>query len=68
MNKTVYIVYGDTYEEPYGSEITLFGIFTTIDGAQHCLQEILKQYGDIGNIEEIEMDKVIDKYLGGYWE
>lgn len=43
MNKK-YLVYGDTYFEGYGAEITVFGIFDTLDQAKKAKKEKEEEY------------------------
>ena len=38
--KPVYLVYGDTYFDEYGSSINCFGIFYTKEEAEICAKEI----------------------------
>ena len=59
----VYVLTGDTCNEPWGSEISLFGVFSTKEEAQRLAD---KTQCDISivNIDEVEEPK----YLGGYVE
>ena len=70
----VYVVAEDTYEESYGAEIELFGVYTTKERAEKRYNEIKTgneenyiydaEYG----VYEIELDKDCRIYLGGYAE
>ena len=83
-NNKVYLVYGDTEFYEYGSEINVFGIFTNLLQAEkaktekeeeYFKNEIKKKFTDVSKrsqvnfkIMEIEIDKIVDEYLGGYSE
>lgn len=70
----VYVITDDGYEENYGSEIYLMGVFSDIEKAKRRV----RKYG--GKITEIEVDKIYplkevefgnkanEYYLGGYYE
>ena len=70
----VYVVAEDTYEECYGAEIELFGVYTTKEQAEKRYNEIKTgneenythdaEYG----VYEIELDKDCRIFLGGYAE
>ena len=70
----VYIVAEDTYTQMYGSEIELFGVYTTKQQAEKRYNEIKsgneEKYiydGEYG-VYEIELDKDCRIFLGGYIE
>ena len=83
MNK-VYLVYGNTYFEEYGAYINTFGVFSTLEEAEKVKKQKEDEYferestviysyvDDRSEVEfqimEIEVDKVIDRQLGGYAE
>ena len=83
-NNKVYLVYGDTEFYEYGSEINVFGIFTNLLQAEkaktekeeeYFKNENNKKFPDVSKrsqvnfkIMEIEIDKIVDEYLGGYSE
>lgn len=62
----VYVLTADTYDEAYGSEIVLFGVFTTEEKAKKQASEMELDCYDISpmNIDENEEPS----YLGGYIE
>ena len=43
MNKK-YLVYGDTWFEGYGSKITVFGVFDTLEQAKEAKKEKEEEY------------------------
>ena len=43
MNKK-YLVYGDTWFEGYGSTITVFGVFDTLEQAKEAKKEKEEEY------------------------
>lgn len=70
----LYLLYEDTYEEEYGCELHVYGIFTSKANAEKMKETLLKKASDSWRegfammIEEFEPDKYTDKYLGGYIE
>lgn len=80
----VYLVYGNTYFDGYGEYINTFGVFSTLEEAEKVKKQKEDEYFErehtrkYPNVEdrsevefeilEIEVDKVIDKLLGGYAE
>lgn len=59
----VYVLTADTYNGAWGSEIALFGVFSTKEEAEKQADEMQCDI-TIVNIDEIEEPK----YLGGYCE
>jgi hypothetical protein len=64
----VYLLSADTYEECFGCEITVFGIFTTKRKAQRMKAKLEKEYTYIFNIDEFNLDKLAEVYIGGFIE
>ena len=70
----VYVVAEDTYEESYGAEIELFGVYTTKEQAEKRYNEIKTGneenyiYDEEYGVYEIELDKDCRIFLGGYAE
>lgn len=72
------------YGDSYGAEISLFGIFNTFEKAEEAKKKAEENYWEshncvgIGNpssrgevefeIVKMEVDKIQEKYLGGYVE
>lgn len=65
MNK-VYILSADTYEECFGCEITVFGVFTTKRKAQKMKAKLEKEYSYIFQIDEFNLDELAEVYIGGF--
>lgn len=63
----VYVVTADTYNDNYGTEISLFGIFTTQRKAEQRKYDLAKIGYDV-DINETDVDKKCEIYLGGYIE
>lgn len=63
----VYVVTADTYNDNYGTEIRLFGIFTTQIKAEQRKDD-LEKLGYYVHINETYVDKKCEIYLGGYIE
>lgn len=63
----VYVVTADTYNDNYGTEISLFGIFTTKRKAEQRKYD-LEKLGYDADINETYVDKKCEIYLGGYIE
>lgn len=62
----VYVLTADTYDEPYGSEIRLFGVFSTEEKARKQASEMKLDYYDI---HSVNVDETKERfYLGGYIE
>ena len=79
----LYVVATDDYEEYYGAEINLHGVFSEEELAKDYLKnkylERIKETGEEFSsynlegfinlqIKEVELDKECDIYLGGYYE
>ncbi len=62
----VWMVTADTYNEPYGSYIECFGIYTDKGAAATRLANLPKAYEC--DINEVEIDTDIRIDLGGYAE
>ena len=62
----VYILTADTYYDNWGSEIELFGVFSTEEKAKKQAYEMELYNYDIDQINIDEIGKRI--YLGGYIE
>lgn len=69
---TVYLVAMDTYFDSYGSEIEVFGVYTTKERARERYNELMNRMPVPANIEdcihELEVNKDENIYLGGYVE
>lgn len=63
----VYVVTADTYNDDYGTDISLFGIFTTQSKAEQRKLDLSKLGYDV-DINETTINKNCEIYLGGYIE
>ena len=63
----VYVVTSDTYNDCYGADISLFGIFTTQRKAEQRKLDLSNLGYDV-DINETTIDKNCEIYLGGYVE
>ena len=64
----LYVVTADTYEDSYGAEITLFGVFDTEKKAIECVEELKKKNRFVYMITRTQINQSIEMYLGGYYE
>ncbi len=62
----VYVLTADTYDEPWGSEIELFGVFSTEEKAHKQANEMKLHWYNISPVNIDENEK--PSYLGGYYE
>ena len=69
----VYLLCGDTCNEPYGSEISAFGVYSTLEKAEQAKEKVKEEYEIYGDydpfdIMELDLDEYCNYYLGGYYE
>ena len=64
----LYVVTANTYEDSYGSEITLFGVFDTEEKAKQRVENLARKNEFAFRITEVKMNKGVNEYLGGYYE
>lgn len=69
----VYLLYGDTYDDSWGSEISAFGVYSTLEKAEEAKEKVRKEYKMTGNYDpfdiiELNLDEYSSYYLGGYYE
>lgn len=64
----LYIVYADTYNAPYGSEMSIFGIFSDKEKAEQRKKSLDENYEYDVWIEETTLDENCEINLGGYIE
>lgn len=65
MKMKVYVLTADTYVGNWGSEIELFGVFSTEEKAEKRASEMKL---DCPNISVVNVDENEHDYLGGYAE
>lgn len=62
-----YVLSADTYQEPYGSSISI--LFVSLDrGKAEAYRDSPENEYPSAEIHEIELDEAVDEYLGGYCE
>lgn len=64
----LYVVTADTYQHGFGSEMSLFGIYTDRQKAQKRVEWCDKKGYYVPEIIEVEADKSCNEYIGGYIE
>lgn len=64
----LYVVTANTYEDSYGAEITLFGVFDTEEKAIKRVEELRKKNRFVYMITITQLNQSIEMYLGGYYE
>lgn len=64
----LYVVTADTYDGAYGAEIHICGVYTNKEQADKRKDELEKEKDYNASVDEVETDKDIDEYLGGYIE
>lgn len=62
----VYVLTADTYYDNWGSNIELFGVFTTEEKAENQASKMKLYYYDIHSVDIDETKE--NFYLGGYIE
>lgn len=64
----LYVLTANTYEDSYGSEITLFGVFDTEEKAIERMEELKKEHKFVYMITKVMLNESTNMYLGGYYE
>ena len=64
----VYVIYADTYEDSWGCQISLFGVYDSYEKAEVKAKELSEETGLWYQIEEFVMNECKEVYLGGYYE
>ena len=62
----VYVLTADTYDRPWGSDIELFGVFSTKEKAEKRASEMRLDYPKISVVKIDETN--VRRFLGGYIE
>lgn len=65
--KEVYVVTADTYNDDYGADIELFGVYSDFKVADK-VSSFLTEKGYLVQVNKVEMDKSTYISLGGYIE
>lgn len=64
----LYVISADTYENSYGAEISIFGVYSSLDLAENAIKELSKKNDYLYKIDEIMLNEINEIYLGGYFE
>lgn len=65
----LYVLTADTYtEDPCGSSIKLFGVFSEKSKAETRKQSLERNHKYDFTVDEISLDECCEIYLGGYIE
>ena len=67
MDKILYVVYADTYEDSWGATIEIFGVADNENDLKKIC-ETVKKNGYSAKVEEITLNKYCNRCLGGYYE
>ena len=65
--KEVFVVTADTYNEEYGADIELFGVYSNFNVADKA-SSFLTEKGYLAQVNKVEMNKATYISLGGYIE
>ena len=68
VGMNLYVVSADTYNGGWGSEITLLGIYDSLEKAEERAKELENKNNFKCKIVEIVMNEKEEKYIGGYIE
>ena len=64
----VYVITADTYQDNYGAEISMFGVFEDETKANEAVKELNKKYNYYFEIKPTELNKINEVHLGGFYE
>ena len=67
MDKILYVVYADTYEDSWGAVIEMFGV-TDNENDLKKICETVKKDGYSAEVEEVTLNKYCNRCLGCYYE
>lgn len=68
MNKILYVVYADTYnDDSWGIEVQLFGVADNENDIK-AMCEAVKKQGYAAMVKEISLNQYCEEFLGGYYE
>lgn len=67
MNKVLYVVYADTFEDNWGVEVQLFGVADNKNDMQEMCEAVKKQ-GYQARVKEVSLNQYCEEFLGGYYE
>ena len=64
----LYVISADTYQDSWGSEISIFGIYDSLEAAENAIKELNKKNDYLYEINEMKLNEINEIYLGGYFE
>ena len=64
----LYVISADTYQDSWGSEISIFGIYNSLEAAENAIKELNKKNDYLYKINEMKLNEINEIYLGGYFE
>ena len=67
LNKTLSVIYADTYDDSWGSTIEVFGIADNEEDVEKICNSVKKE-GYYAQIETVTLNEYCRRYLGGYYE
>lgn len=67
MNKILYVVYADTYDDDWGIEVTMFGVADNENDMKEMCEAVKKQ-GYHARVKEVFLNQYCKEFLGGYYE
>lgn len=67
LNKTLSIIYADTYDDSWGSTIEVFGIADNEEDIEKICNSVEKE-GYYAQVETVTLNEYCRRYLGGYYE
>ena len=67
LNKTLSIIYAETYDDSWGSTIEVFGIADNEEDVEKICNSVKKE-GYYAQIETVTLNEYCRRYLGGYYE
>lgn len=63
----LYVISANTYEDSWGAQISIFGVFDD-EHVHSALEELEKKYNYFFEVNEINLNERNETYLGGYFE
>ena len=67
LNKTLSIIYADTYDDSWGSTIEVFGIADNEEDVKKICSNVEKE-GYYAQVETVTLNEYCRRYLGGCYE
>ena len=63
----LYVISADTYEDSWGAQISIFGVYDE-EHVHSALEELKKKHDYFFKVDEINLNERSKTYLGGYFE